>query len=161
MSVRMSSMLRLAGAAMMALAMLPWLAAWLPGLFGLMAVSVPTGSMSPSVPAGSMVYVSREAPAEGDVAAFWAMDGRTLVLHRVLDIGNDGTMLTKGDANPVPDTARVPCGNAVGRMAASVPFLGALAETVRTPCGRIGALMGAGCGLMLVIMSGCRRRKRY
>lgn len=143
-------------------AMLPWAATVLPEAAGFKAVSVPTGSMEPLVPAGSMAYVSGGTASEGDVAAFYALDGKTMVLHRVLDIDTgSGTMLTKGDANPAPDAARVPCRNTVGLLKWSIPYLGIISETMRTPSGRICSAMLGYAGVMLLVMAGCARKSKY
>ena len=159
---RIHKMLIAAGLLAIAFALLPWIATAIPEAAGLTAVSVPTGSMEPAVPAGSMAYVADGDASEGDVAAFYALDGRTLVLHRVLEIDDgSGTMLTKGDANPAPDVSRVPCGNTVGVLRASVPYLGSLAETMRTPAGRVCRAMLGYAGAMCLVMAACCRRRRY
>lgn len=74
----------------------------IPGLFGIGVYEVATGSMSPGIPPGSIVYTySSSQLDEGDVIAY--NYGDTVILHRVLDIRSDGDIITKGDANPEPD----------------------------------------------------------
>lgn len=69
-----------------------------------------TGSMSPTIPAGSMAVV-REIPATdvvvGDVVTV-ERAGKLPVTHRVIEVrpGPDGAvqLTMQGDANPVPDS---------------------------------------------------------
>ena len=159
---RIRKILAAAGAIAILMAALPWAATMIPEMAGLTAVSVPTGSMEPLVPAGSMAYVADGEASEGDVAAFYALDGETMVLHRVIDIDSDsGTMLTKGDANGLPDVVRVPCANTVGLLKWSVPGLGIFSEAMHTPLGRICCAMLGYAGAMLMVMAACLGRKRY
>lgn len=159
---RIHKILAAAGVLAILFALLPWAATAVPKAAGLTAVSVPTGSMEPLVPAGSMAYVGDGDVSEGEVAAFYALDGETLVLHRVMDIDDgSGTMLTKGDANALPDMMRVPCANTVGLLKWSVPYLGAVSETMRTPAGRVCRAMLGYSGAMLLVMAACGRRRRY
>jgi signal peptidase I len=82
-------------------------------------LTVVSGSMQPALPLGSLVVVvPRDADAVrvGDVITFSppGYDTRT-VTHRVVDVegtGNDVTVRTRGDANPIADpwTLRFPTG---------------------------------------------------
>jgi len=68
----------------------------------------PTGSMLPLLDSGSngirIVPKSKEDIHIGDIVTF--QEGRTLIIHRVIDIGTDkeGTyFITKGDNNDIND----------------------------------------------------------
>ena len=79
------------------------------------ALIVRSGSMSPTIPTGSIVFYTKIPSAKvkvGDVIVF-QKPGSTneKVTHRVYKIGQDSTgryFITKGDANGSPDDWRVP-----------------------------------------------------
>lgn len=145
-------LLLISGCMLILAALTPWLLTGAPSFFGVTAFSVPTGSMSPEIPPGSLAYVSEGSLSEGDVAAFYSMDGRVLVLHRVIDIDMGArTMATKGDANLSEDPVRIPFRNIVGKLLTSVPYLGTLSEIVAAPAGRACRAMAAGAGAMLIV----------
>lgn len=86
-----------------------------PRVFHYQALVVRSGSMSPNIPTGSIVFY-RSVPADrvkvGDVIVF-NEPGETnkKVTHRVYQIAKDATgtyFVTKGDANGVPDDWRIP-----------------------------------------------------
>jgi signal peptidase I len=79
------------------------------------ALIVRSGSMSPTIPTGSIVVYTKIASAKvkvGDVIVFSKPDDPTeKVTHRVYQIGHSATgeyFVTKGDANGTPDDWRVP-----------------------------------------------------
>lgn len=79
------------------------------------ALIVRSGSMSPTIPTGSIVFYTK-IPADkvqvGDVIVFAKPgDPGEKVTHRVFKIGQSATgeyFVTKGDANGTPDDWRVP-----------------------------------------------------
>ncbi|MGJ7439887.1 signal peptidase I [Aquipuribacter sp. MA13-6] len=103
---------------------------------GAQALTVLTGSMTPSLPVGS-VAVSRPVDPwtvePGDVISFQVAPGDpTLVTHRVVEVVTDDGELefrTKGDANDGDDPDLVPAGAVVGELWYHVPWVGHL--TVR------------------------------
>ena len=79
------------------------------------ALIVRSGSMSPTIPTGSIVFYTKIPSAKvkvGDVIAFSKPgDPTEKVTHRVYQIGHSATgeyFTTKGDANGTPDDWRVP-----------------------------------------------------
>jgi len=79
------------------------------------ALIVRSGSMSPTIPTGSVVFYTKIPSAKvkvGDVIVFSKPDDPTeKVTHRVYQIGHSATgeyFVTKGDANGTPDDWRVP-----------------------------------------------------
>jgi signal peptidase I len=79
------------------------------------ALIVRSGSMSPTIPTGSIVFYKKIAAAKvrvGDVIVFDKPgDASEKVTHRVYQIGHSATgeyYVTKGDANGTPDDWRVP-----------------------------------------------------
>lgn len=79
------------------------------------ALIVRSGSMSPTIPTGSIVFYTKIPSAQvkvGDVIVFTKPGDTTeKVTHRVYQIGHSATgeyFITKGDANGTPDDWRVP-----------------------------------------------------
>ncbi len=80
---------------------------------GYSLLHVITGSMEPTISTGDYVIVKKEdteALKVGDIVAYYTKDpqicGRP-VIHRIHEIKDDGTFVTWGDANPVPDPLEV------------------------------------------------------
>ena len=79
------------------------------------ALIVRSGSMSPTIPTGSIVFYKKIAATKvkvGDVIVFDKPgEASEKVTHRVYEIGHSATgeyYITKGDANGTPDDWRVP-----------------------------------------------------
>lgn len=110
-----------------ALALSP-LALWTP-------VSVGGGSMAPTLAAGDLALVRRDArPHPGDVVLF-ASAGHGRVLHRVTRVLGDGSVVTRGDSNPIEDFRATPSSAVLGVVVAVVPvgkwIAGARAQVAR------------------------------
>ncbi len=80
---------------------------------GYSLLHVITGSMEPTISTDDYVIVKKEeteALKVGDIVAYYTKDpqiyGRP-VIHRIHEIKDDGTFVTWGDANPVPDPLAV------------------------------------------------------
>jgi signal peptidase I len=113
----------------------PLLAYAVPELVGAdQARVVQSGSMEPSIPTGSIVYVDTSVAIdeieEGDVVTFRVHPTSTQTYtHRVVDVTENmgGTVLeTKGDANDQPDAVRTDDAMLVGRVAQDAPAYGYL-----------------------------------
>ena len=88
---------------------------------GYSLLHVVTGSMEPTISVGDYVIVKDTPNAElkvGDIVAYYTKDpeiyGR-LVIHRIKEKFDDGSFVTMGDANPVPDKLTVYPEQALGR----------------------------------------------
>jgi len=97
-----------------------------------------TGSMEPAIPVGSVVVIKPVDPETltiGDIICFKIeSESPTTVTHRIINITAQG-FITKGDANEDPDTWIVKKENVVGKVIATIPYLGYLGHFVRTPIG--------------------------
>lgn len=109
---------------------LGWLILWAAATslwHGSAPVLVASGSMGPSIRAGDLVvlepYHSQEL-APGQVIQFVDPDGGGTVLHRIAEIGDDGEIRTKGDANAVIDSSAVEAGAVTGVGQVLVPRAG-------------------------------------
>lgn len=113
------------------------------GLAGWSPVVVTSGSMEPSVSVGDVLLVDT-TPAntisQRSIVVFERPDG-SAVAHRVFSVeGNE--LVTKGDANPSPDTDRVVTADVVGVARVLVPLIGLPA--VWRDQGNMGALLAWG-----------------
>lgn len=98
----------------------------LPQLFGFIPKVVATGSMAPTVPAGSMAYVDTNIPTSqmksGEIAEYKLSDDKQ-VLHRIYDVQGN-TFTFKGDANKEPDQNTVEASDVVGLYMFHIPVIG-------------------------------------
>lgn len=99
------------------------------------ALTVLTGSMTPSIPTGSIVLVRPVDPGTlqvGDIATYQrADDNKEFITHRIVGIDQKSTGATfefKGDANRVADDTAVPADMIRGKVWFHVPYLGAIRD---------------------------------
>lgn len=103
--------------------------------------SVQTGSMQPTIGAGSVIIVQAIGDYRiNDVITFINPNysNQTSITHRIVDIGEkDGRVLyvTKGDANEVSDYNKVSEEKIIGKVLFSIPFAGYAVNVARTPVG--------------------------
>lgn len=110
---------------------------------GLRAYVVLSGSMSPTIPVGSLVLtrnISPNAYRPGLIVAFPAPGNRqATVLHRInrLRRNNAGAVevITKGDANVGTDLWVLNLASLEGSMMVGIPWLGYLLHMLTTPFG--------------------------
>lgn len=98
----------------------------LPTFFGYTPLVVLSGSMSPTLNVGSIIYyeeVDKSEIKEMDIITF-ASGSDSNVTHRVVDFV-DGKIQTKGDANLSPDTELVAYEEVKGKIIDfKIPYLG-------------------------------------
>ena len=111
---------------LVALAIVGLGAAVVPRVMGMQSYAIISGSMEPAYPTGTLVYAEPADGASlqpGDVAAFWRDED--VIVHRVEENNaEEGELITKGDANADLDIRPVPYQHVLGRIVASVPFVG-------------------------------------
>lgn len=119
-----------------------------PRFFPYQALVVRSGSMSPTIPTGSIVFYKKRAASQvkvGDIIVF-AKPGQPdeKVTHRVYQIGN-GTngryFITKGDANGTVDDWRVPAVGTGWVAAFHVPVAGYALADLQSQTGRLLLLL--------------------
>jgi signal peptidase I len=110
-----------------------------PHLFGWRYGVLRSGSMSPAMPAGAAIVVAPvgiEDVRPGDVVTFRSVVNRDLlVTHRVVEVteyDDRPALRTQGDGNEEPDAAIVTPNRLMGRVVFSVPFVGIVAQYLRT-----------------------------
>jgi len=113
-----------------------------PRVTGGAALTVLSGSMTPTYPVGSVVVVVPTDPTTiqpGDVITYQARPGvAEFVTHRVVRVQSDTqpmSFVTKGDANTAEDREPVPVGAVRGTVRFHLPYLGTLGDFARTPLG--------------------------
>jgi signal peptidase len=127
-----------------------------PRLLPYRAYAIDSGSMAPTLPVGSEAIlrpVQAERLRVGDVITFKRPDNkRELVTHRIVRIERKGgvrLLVTKGDANALPDAWRVRASGTGWRYAFRIPYAGYLVQGLTLPIARlallalIGLLLGA------------------
>lgn len=108
-----------------------------PKLFGYQIYNVLTQSMEPAMPVGSAIYVKRcdpQALRQGDIITFRLSEATGLVeTHRVVENDTQAKQLiTKGDANALPDVDPVSYERVVGKVVICIPVLGTVSEMLHS-----------------------------
>lgn len=133
----------------------------LPNALGYEMYHVISGSMEPTLPVGSLIYVEILTPEEiqaEDIIAFRS-EG-TVITHRVLrNRMVEGEFVTKGDANAAADMNTVLYEELIGRVKYHIPVLGSLMALWTSTLGKLYALCVAVCGVMLNMLAS-RLRER-
>ncbi len=92
-------------------------------LGGIKSFVVLTGSMTPNLNVGSVVFTKpNPSYTKGDVIAFKSAD-RTIT-HRIIEVKGAKTFVTKGDANNAADSDPVSENKIVGKQIFYIPYLG-------------------------------------
>lgn len=127
-----------------------------PLLLGWHPMAVLSGSMEPTYPVGSIVYVRGTSPQDvkaGEPVTFYLDDGKTVVTHRVVRVdAQKKVFYTKGDANPVEDGVATPYSRLIGSPVFDIPKIGYLATYLGTPQGRIILVTILVCVLFAVFL---------
>ena len=127
-----------------------------PNFMGYDVYNVVSGSMEPTIPIGSIIYVKDTDPADiksGDIIAF--KSGDSVIMHRVKENKVvEGTFVTKGDANEAEDMNNVPYDDLIGIVVRHIPILGQLLILFGSTFGRICMVCFAACGALLNILGG-------
>lgn len=110
------------------------------------AYVVTSGSMEPSIDAGSIAFVAEANSYEhGDVITF--EHAGEVITHRIVG-QTDGGYVTAGDANAVPDDWVVSDAQIVGTVVYTVPYYGSILTVTKTPAGYVLFVLLPGLGLL-------------
>ena len=120
-------------------------------IFGVQVYGVLTGSMEPTYPVGSLIYVKKLGAIDTlniqDVITFQIDNKGTIATHRIVEVvpdENNPSILryrTKGDANDVVDSNLVDRSKIIGKVAFSVPGMGNVADYIQKPPGIYVAIL--------------------
>lgn len=128
-------------------------------LFGIKPYTVLSGSMEPSYPVGSLIYVKEVDPLtlkKNDPVTFM-LNETTVATHRIVEVIPDKDdpdvvrFRTKGDNNKDEDGDLVHSNNVIGKPIFCIPLLGYVANYVQNPPGKYVAL-GACLILLAAVM---------
>jgi len=108
-----------------------------PKLFGYQIYNVLTQSMEPAMPVSSAIYVKRcdpQALRQGEIITYRLSEATGLVeTHRVVENDTQAKQLiTKGDANALPDVDPVSYERVVGKVVVCIPVLGTVSEMLHS-----------------------------
>lgn len=96
-----------------------------PMFAGCASMIVITGSMSGTIEKGDMVIVKRTNDYKlGDIVTYVDTNGE-VVTHRIVNYGSqEGTFVTKGDANPTTDGKDISVDQIAGEVVLTIPKVG-------------------------------------
>lgn len=134
-----------------------------PSVLGVTPLAVLSGSMSGTIEAGDLIFVSQTTPETletGDIIAY--MSDGSVVTHRITAIGTgeNGTMqfTTKGDANNTADEEPVTADQLVGVYRGRLPGVGDFALFLRQP---LGMLLFIAVPVAVILLYDILRRRQY
>ena len=140
-----------------------------PAVLGFTSMIVLSGSMSGDAPdhieVGDLIVTKEVDPKTlevGDIITFME-GGKTTVTHRIIGINEDGTFLTKGDANISEDRVSVKHEEVIGKFLFRIPKLGDVAMFSQTPLGMmlfIGGPLVIYLGLDVAVRSRQNKKKK-
>ena len=143
----------------------------LPGIFGYHMYDILSGSMEPTMPVGSLIYVKEGKPeevAEQDIIAFYSsLEGSGIITHRVVNNNIvSGTFQTKGDANAKEDPTLVSYDAYIGSVVRIIPRMGRVLTCMTSSYGKIAAACVVLLGVVLNLIeprvcSKIEQRQKY
>ena len=98
-------------------------------IFGKSIMQVVSGSMEPTIYPGDYILVEKvpfDDLEEGDIITFYSSDSSIMGMpntHRIAEINEDGSFVTKGDANSSYDETAVTSDRVIGKYAGKLRFL--------------------------------------
>lgn len=106
------------------------------GKYKLMVVL--SGSMEPAIRTGSLVVIKPEKNyIKKDIVTYQDLTkSKTTITHRIFE-ASGSAYITKGDANKMPDTAKIFPKQILGRVIFIIPFFGYLVNFTKTREGLI------------------------
>lgn len=115
-------------------------------ILGYTVGSVQSGSMSGTFEKGDIIVskqIDGEEIKEGDIISFWYNDPQAqqiiVVTHRVIEIWEDGKIVTQGDvankANSVDKIEVISKGDVISRYSFKIPYVGAVLDFINTSTG--------------------------
>ena len=136
----------------------------IPQHYGLDSFNMTSGSMSPTIPRGSILYVKRLTASEiaeiqPDEIIGYSTKEDGLVFHRVIEKHEgESQFITKGDFNENVDPLPVSYDEVIGRVVRHYPVLGDVMAIYTSTAGKINLFVFAICGLLLNVLAARLRR---
>ena len=113
-------------------------------VFGIQSMVVLTGSMEPTIPVGSIVFIKADQNYQEKAIITFTNKAGTTVTHRLVEkTDSSGNMMfrTKGDANEQPDSELVSPRDVLGKSILFIPYLGRMTQFLKTTPGFIGLIV--------------------
>ena len=105
-----------------------------PTIMGYKFLTVLTGSMEPEIKVGSLV-VAKETPINNlkveDIITYKTKNNSSLVTHRIVKINENGSLVTKGDANNTCDIGEVNEDQLQGKVILKLSRLGTIIQMLK------------------------------
>ena len=115
----------------------------MPKVFGFASAIVATGSMSPTIEAGDVVFLKQLTQyGVNDIVVF--KDGNSFTTHRIVEVVDDG-FVTRGDANNTNDLEVLKQSNIHGKVVAVIPFIGKILSFFTSTAGIICIILVGVC----------------
>ncbi len=130
-------------------------------IFGVTPYAVISGSMEPTYPVGSMVYVKAVQKTDlqvNDPVTFVTKQSKSVVTHRIVEIKENDVFVTKGDANNTLDSD-LPFENIIGKPIFSLPYLGFISVYLNSTPGKILLIVLVSILLVSMLFSNQRPKK--
>ena len=126
------------------------LVAVLPMAFGFQPYIVLSASMEPTIMTGSLSYIDKKDSdvSIDDIVAF-SVDDEVTVIHRIVDVADNGQYVTKGDNNESTDIATLSPDQIVGKVKHSISYLGYITKWLQSKKG----LITAGVAILIAFIS--------
>lgn len=104
---------------------------------GIKTFVVQSGSMEPAIGVGSVVVVKPvDTYQVGDVITFGPRSKtKPPTTHRIIEVKEDGNLVTKGDANEDQDIRAVSRYEVIGKVILSIPYVGYAVAAAQKPWG--------------------------
>ena len=113
---------------------------YVPRFFGTEPFIVLSSSMEPAIHTGSLVYISEtdDELQVDDIVAY--KTGDASVVHRITERTENGSYITKGDANANPDMNEVTRSQVLGKCTLIVPSAGYFLSALRSHVFHVGSV---------------------
>jgi len=96
-----------------------------PSIFGYATLTIETGSMSGTLEIGDMILIKDTGDYKiGDIVTFIEEGDKIPTTHRIVNYNEDGSFVTKGDANNALDTGDVSRDMILGEVVKVMPRVG-------------------------------------
>ena len=96
-----------------------------PSMFGYATLTIETGSMSGTLEIGDMILIKDTGDYKiGDIVTFIEEGDKIPTTHRIVNYNEDGSFVTKGDANNALDTGDVSRDMILGEVVKVMPRVG-------------------------------------
>jgi len=155
---RLSVILSALSTLIFAIVIISVLALSVPRVFGFQMYNIVSGSMEPTIPVGSLIYVKETDPQsveENDVIAYYHVGSSdTVVAHRVIEVNRDSCeFITKGDANESADLNPVTYEMVYGKVVLHIPALGTVSVLLTGVTGKVGLFGVLVCAFLIQVAS--------